>query len=99
MPALERGRRARGRPAVLRGQLPQAAHDGLADVVDADPGDLLPEEVGPAYRLGLLCFQEGNFPCAQQWFEKVLTKAIVEDNLLSAADVAHGPATSRRPAD
>jgi len=31
------------------------------------------DDVGPMYRLGVLCFQQGDKACARQWFDKVRT--------------------------
>ena len=37
--------------------------------------ELMKDDVRPMYRLGLLCFQQGDFVCARLWFDKVRTVA------------------------
>lgn len=38
--------------------------------------DLMGDDaIGPMYRLGLVCFHEGDHPCAREWFDRVRTIA------------------------
>ena len=48
--------------------------------------ELLGDDVGPMYRMGFLCFQDGDFPCAQRWFDKVLTLAPASEHAAAARE-------------
>lgn len=48
--------------------------------------ELLGDEPGPMYRLGFLCFQDGDLPCAQRWFDRVLTLAPASESAAAARE-------------
>jgi len=51
--------------------------------------DLMPHEVGPKYRLGLICFKSADMACARQYFEMVRTDAPGSDMAAGAREYLH----------